>query len=86
MDRDGATPSRNWSAATEAVVYSVAEERGVDPTELTPIATVVDPAALETLFAGDGAKPDAVEFTYAGYDVRLTEDGRIELADAGDYI
>lgn len=86
MDLDGATPSRNWSPATEAVVYSVAEERGVEPTELTPIATVVDPEALTALFSGDGAEPDAVEFSYAGYDVRLTEDGRVELADEGDYL
>lgn len=84
MDRDGATPSRNWSAATEAVVYSVAEERGVNPTELTPLATVVDPDALSALFAGDGARPDAVEFSYAGYDVRLTDDGRVQLTDADD--
>jgi len=84
MDQDGATPSRNWNVATEAVVYSVAEERGVDPTELTPLATVVDPDALEALFASNGAQPDAVEFPYAGYDVRLTENGRVELSEAGD--
>lgn len=84
MNRDGPTPSHGWSAATEAVVHSVAEERGVEPTELTPLATVADPKALDALFGSD-AWLDAVEFTYAGYEVRLTGDGRVELSDPGDY-
>lgn len=77
--------SQYWESTTQAVVFAVARERGVDPTALEPLASVVDPDALDALFprhaSTDVRGPDAIEFTYGGYDVVVTRDGRIELSE-----
>ena len=57
---------------TEAVVDAVAEEAGVSPLELEPIATVVDPDALNALF-GEGRDGVSVEFEYGEYLVGVTD-------------
>lgn len=63
---------------TEAVVGAVADEEGVSLLQLEPLATVVDPDALNALYSGDrpGVK---LEFAYHGYRVRVDVDGRIAL-------
>ena len=65
-------------AVTEAVVHAVADEAGVSPLQLEPLATVVDPDALNSLYSGDrpGVK---LEFAYHGYRVHVDVDGRIAL-------
>ena len=50
---------------TEAVVHAVAEQRGVSPLDLDPIATVIDPDALNALFR-EGLSGVRIEFEYSG--------------------
>jgi hypothetical protein len=68
-----------------AVVEAVAAEAGCEPDELTSLYDAIDPDALERFFevAGDGVRPDRrVAFTYAGYEVEVTGDRRIEVRRA----
>lgn len=62
----------------EAILERVAAREGVDPLDLDePLYGSVDPDALESLLAsGSGV---TVRFTYAGYDVTVSGDGRIEV-------
>lgn len=59
------------------VVLSVAAIEDVEPTGLPPLATAVDPDALDGLFAGDVR--GRVTFSYAGYDVTVLDGGRLEI-------
>lgn len=58
---------------TEAIVDAVAAEAGASPLQLEPIATVIDPDALNALF-GDGRGGVHVEFEYGDYLVSVTDD------------
>lgn len=72
-------PSASRSeAVTEAVIEAVADEEGVSPLQLEPLATVIDPDALNALYSEDrrGVK---LEFAYHGYRVRVDADGRLAL-------
>lgn len=57
---------------TEAVVDAVAAEAGVSPLQLEPIATVIDPDALNAVFRG-GRSDVRVTFEYSGYVVSVTD-------------
>lgn len=65
-----------------AVVEAVAAEAECEPDELTSLYDVIDPDALERFFEV-GATADRPEhrvaFTYAGYDVEVSGDRRIEV-------
>lgn len=66
-----------------SIVETVSEKEGVDCSDLPPLNEVVDPEALEHLFAtrsngiprGDGH----VTFLYCGHTVTVYSDGRVEL-------
>lgn len=83
----------NGAAETEqisrAVVETVAEADSVDPIDLTPLYTAIDPDALEALFrprlgsAGDAVSGE-IRFSYHGYEVRVTAAGEVSLADTPD--
>lgn len=68
----------------EVVAEQIAEEERTAPTDLDPpLYEVIDPDALNRLF---GATPDGVprsdgcvKFTYAGYEVRVTSEGEVEV-------
>lgn len=62
------------------VVDAVAAEMGVDPVALEPLFDVVDPDALDRLFASgvDGS----VRFEYHECDVVVYSDGRVTVDDA----
>lgn len=70
------------------ILEAVADHRGVDPLELRPpLYEVVDPEALEALFAPTVAGADRggrVELTYAGCRITITggSDRAITVADA----
>lgn len=57
------------------VVDAVATEMGVDPVALDPLFDVVDPDALDRLFASD--VEGSVHFEYHGHEVVVCNDGRI---------
>jgi len=61
------------------VVDAVASETDTDPTELTPLGTVIDPEALDTLVADEGTRDVAVDFEYEGYLVSVSSDQRVSV-------
>lgn len=72
---------------SRAVVDAVAGAEDVDPTDLTPLYTAIDPDALESVFQsgpGDagGSVGGEIRFSYQGYEVRVTAAGEVSL-DAG---
>ncbi|WP_254767667.1 HalOD1 output domain-containing protein [Salinilacihabitans rarus] len=71
-----------------AVVEAVADAEGVPPKELCPpeyqaLHEVVDPQALDALFAdrhdGTPRANGRVTFTFCGYRVTVTDGGAVEL-------
>lgn len=65
------------------VVEKVAEGEDVDPLELTPpLYEVIDPDALENLFA-NGQALGKVIFNYNGYEVSVFPDGYVSVKPYG---
>lgn len=77
---DDATPTR-------AVVETVAEARGCGPTDLPPLNEVVDPDALDRLFAdarsGRPRRGGHLVFHYAGCTVTVLGTGRVVVRADG---
>ncbi|WP_435179955.1 HalOD1 output domain-containing protein [Halorussus sp. AFM4] len=66
----------------QSVVEAVAEAEGVEPEELDPLYEVIDPDALEELFAPTattGRMEGRVVFTYAGHEVTVCGDGYVSV-------
>lgn len=70
------------------IIAAVAEREGVDPTEVEPpeyeaLYEVLDPEALDALFAprqnGTERAAGRVEFEYCGYDITVTDGGEVSL-------
>ncbi|WP_394740297.1 HalOD1 output domain-containing protein [Natronococcus roseus] len=71
------------TAASIAVVESIAAVEGVDPTAIedeygTTLLDSVDPKALDTL-VGDGGGTVAVEFVFLDYRIRVDDAGLIRI-------
>ena len=67
-----------------AVVMEIAAREGADPTELAPpLNDVIDPDALDALFARSGPADVAgsVSFEYCGYRVEVRSNGRVVVED-----
>ena len=61
------------------VITTVAEEKDVDPLELTPpLYEVIDPDALESLFGNDRTLGKLI-FNYSGCEVSVFSDGYISV-------
>ena len=65
------------------VVSAVADAEGVSPLELRPLATAIDPDAIEALFR-TATDDVSLEFGYHGYRVRVSGDERITVEVAHD--
>jgi len=69
---------------SERIVTAVADAADTTPDELEPLYTVVDPDALEQLFAptaaGNTRTDGQIMFTYGGYHVTVTSDGIVDIA------
>ncbi|RBI60416.1 hypothetical protein DMJ13_19100 [halophilic archaeon] len=65
-----------------AIITHIAAQKDVEPTTLDPLYEVIDPEALENLFApqldGTSRTDGQVEFAYSGYRVTITSDGDIQ--------
>ncbi|SNZ04152.1 hypothetical protein SAMN06269185_0464 [Natronoarchaeum philippinense] len=78
-------PNRDESASrslSDAVVKALADAEDADPLDLDPLYEVIDPDALDALFArtGDGDRREGrVEFRASGYHVEVTSTGRVHL-------
>ena len=84
------TDADEVSSISFQVITAVADREGIDPVELEPpeydaLYDVVNPEALDSLFAsrenGTDRASGRVEFTFCGYDVVVTGDGEVELSD-----
>lgn len=77
------------ASITRQIVERVAAAEGVSPTDLeSPLYSVVDPDALETLCrqhpGGTAGSDFEVRFTYAGYRVRVTGRDDVEVSPRTD--
>lgn len=68
------------------IVWVIAEITGADPGAMTPISTVIDPEALDTLLSADSIEHLQVTFTYEGWSVKITADGEITLSEPEEVI
>lgn len=71
-------------STSEVVVHAVGEVASEDPTSLRPLAEVVDPDALDSLFdhMGDHQSTNTyVVFEYHDYEITVFGNGRITLAE-----
>lgn len=71
--------------AVTTVVMAVADEKGVSPLELEPLAESLDPELLERLVDSDdgpsaGRAPE-LEFHYADCHVTVTGDGHVTVQE-----
>jgi hypothetical protein len=65
------------------VVDAVANEADTDPTELTPLGTVIDPDALDSLVADAEDRDVSVDFEYEGYRVTVGNDRGVTVESLG---
>lgn len=64
-----------------SITEALAEHEGVAQTELEPpLGDVIDPEALEKLFRS-GSGVGHVCFSYGDYEVRVTSEGQVRVAD-----
>ncbi|ELY87804.1 hypothetical protein C483_17943 [Natrialba hulunbeirensis JCM 10989] len=88
VDRSEATDSQSPSFE---VIAAVAEQEGVDPTDIEPpeyqaLYDVVNPEALDSLFAprqdGSDRLPGRVEFMFNGYQIIVEGEGDVIVQDS----
>ena len=68
---------------SEAVVTAVARQTDVAPTHLPPLHDVIDPDALDALFAPTptaGRMDGGVSFEYSGYEFTVHAHGYVETS------
>jgi hypothetical protein len=64
---------------TDGIINAVAWVKGIDPIELEPLYEAVDAEALDALAESVDEGNVTVEFTYAGCEVRLTNEGTVTI-------
>ena len=63
-----------------AVISAVAEASGTDPFDLPPLATVIDPEALNALFTSrSDSSVRRIQFEYTGYEIIVRGDGAVYI-------
>ncbi|AGB17672.1 hypothetical protein Halru_3106 [Halovivax ruber XH-70] len=67
-----------------SIVDAVAAASGCEPAELQPLHDVVDPDALQALFAGAGRSTGRIRFAYGEYTVVVDADGNVLVRDGPD--
>lgn len=72
------------SSPATAVVEAVAAECGCKQEELAALYDVIDPDALEAFFETGASRHRhrCIEFDYAGYEIAVSGDRRIEVTRA----
>ena len=66
---------------SETVVRGVAFAKGVEPTELEPLHSYIDPAALDVIFAN--TEDGHVQFTVDDVDVQVHASGEVKVCLEG---
>ncbi|USZ68790.1 hypothetical protein NGM10_03405 [Halorussus salilacus] len=86
MSQTMTTETFDDMSASQRVIEAVADETGDDLTEVGPLYHVIDPDALDRLFAPTnrtGRTEGFVEFTFAGCDVVVRGDGTVDATRRG---
>ncbi|WP_254763800.1 HalOD1 output domain-containing protein [Natrinema marinum] len=90
VEGGGSVSSSSGQTPSQAVIEAVAKAEGIEPAALSPpeyepLHAVVDPAALDALFAdrSNGAKRPhgTVSFPFCGYAVTVDRDGTVALEE-----
>lgn len=76
-DGRGRTTADGHERPSMRVVRAVAAANDADPIALAPLYDVIDPDALDRLFAADAA--GSVQFVYEGRDVVVDADGSVTV-------
>lgn len=89
--RPGEPPTRHSKSLTERIIEAVADAADTSPHELPPLYEVVDPEALNHLFAsnyeGETRAAGQVTLVYAGYEIVVHSSGDVTISPldaAGD--
>ncbi|WP_226481510.1 HalOD1 output domain-containing protein [Natrinema amylolyticum] len=91
----GSVGASSRKAPSQAVIEAVADAEGVPPTAVSPpdyqsLHAVVDPSALDALFAdrpsGANRPGGTVSFSFCGYDVTVDQDATVTLEEATESI
>jgi hypothetical protein len=73
---------------SDGVVAAVAEAADADPAAIAPLAEAIDSDALDALFAdrydGTARTTGHVQFLFWGYEVVVTDDGRVSVLNAAE--
>ncbi|WP_380676859.1 HalOD1 output domain-containing protein [Salinigranum sp. GCM10025319] len=78
-DRVQVYARRDDLSASSLVVAAVAAVDGIEPSELTELAAVVDPDALDRLFETGRATSGFVRFEFAGHEVTVHDDAHLTV-------
>jgi len=74
--RETEPPNRSIS---DQIIREVAAKEGVDPVEITPpLFAVIDPDAVDALYANSDARPE-ITFTWQGYTISADSKGRVSI-------
>lgn len=76
---------QHWDSLAVTVLKAVADREGVDVTDLPPLDDIVNPDALDEVFArkhdGTPRQGGRITFSYAGYSVTVHSDQGVELRE-----
>lgn len=85
----GRLTSRVDDSLVAEVIRVVAVHSNQEPENLPPLNNTVDPDALDDIFEprtdGTPRRGGIIEFTYAGYDVRITGNQEVEVEPFVDW-
>jgi hypothetical protein len=69
----------NNPSPTEQIVLKIAEQKGVEPTELPPLYDTIDAEALDALLTADSV--GHLTFEYLDYEVTVTMPDHITVSE-----
>lgn len=80
----GTTQRPVSQTVSEEVIRSVADAKGIEPTELPPLYDTLDPDALDSVFAASSVVRGKVIFEYEGFLVTVTDDDQVVVEESDD--
>jgi hypothetical protein len=64
--------------ASAKVIHKVARKKEIDPEELKPLYTAINPDALNTIFESE-EHTGTVVFSYMDYDIIVASNGKVTI-------
>jgi len=69
---------------SDVIVHAVAAVAARDALDLPPLYDTVDPDAVDRLLEGAGPGRAVIQFSFAGHDVTLDDEGLVEVRPSAD--